>query len=82
MFLSGVMDQTIRQASAFKTGATGGSCHRLSVYEQVSGVNFANDNSVIPAPNPGKVRDTSATAEAFSMTTRHFSSNNLIAIRK
>ena len=76
------MDQIIRQAFTFEIGAAGAACHWLSVYGHVSGVNFASENSVILDPNAGKVRDTIFTAEAFSMTTRHFNSNNLLAIRK
>ena len=76
------MDQIIQQSFAFETDAAGAACHRLSVYGHVSGVNFARENSVILDPNAGKVRDTIFAAEAFSMTTRHFNSNNLIAIRK
>ena len=76
------MDQIIRKAFTVETDAAGAACHPLSVYGQVSGVNFVNENSVILDPNAGKVRDTIFAAEAFSMTTRHFNSNNLIAIRK
>ena len=76
------MDQIIRQAFAFKTDAAEAAYHRLLVYRHVSGVNFTSENSVILDPNAGKVRDTICVAEAFSMTTRHFNCNNLIAIRK
>jgi len=76
------MNQIILKVFACETDASGTSCHRLSAYGHVAGVSLANENSVMLDLSAGKVRDATFTAEAFSTTTRHFSSNNLIAIRK